>query len=172
MDPSLQIQPTNESYADSLRRTVDTVARERRYLASISGFTIEETLDFIRQILGGAGAQYVALENREIVGWCDILRHKFEGFEHVGVLGMGVISSHRHRGIGKNLLRATMDAAARMGISRVELEVFASNEPAIGLYKAWGFVQEGIKKDARKIDGQSDDIVCMAFFMESDGHAT
>ena len=44
----------------------------------------------------------------------------------------------------------------------MELEVFASNKRAIAFYEAAGFVIEGIKTRARKLDGQYDDNVFMA----------
>ena len=165
MEPTVDIQPISERYAEALRHAVDLVARERLYLASVTGFTAEETLDFIHQIMEGGGVQFVALESESVVGWCDILRNKYEGTSHVGSLGMGVIGPHRQRGIGKALLRVSMDAAADIGISKVELEVFASNEPARKLYETTGFVTEGIKKGARMLDGKTDDIVCMAYFL-------
>lgn len=47
-------------------------------------------------------------------------------------------------------------------LERIELDVFASNKPAIALYEKLGFTREGIKRGARKIDGVSDDVVLMA----------
>jgi ribosomal protein S18 acetylase RimI-like enzyme len=163
MKPSISILPISDEYAEDIRRAVDSVARERKYLASVTGFTCEENLAFMKLIMNGGGVQFIALDNDEVVGWCDILRRNFEGFEHVGVLGMGVLASHRGEGIGKALLFSTIEAAKSIGISRIELEVFASNERAIKLYKDHGFIMEGVTKESRMIDGVSQDIVCMAF---------
>jgi ribosomal protein S18 acetylase RimI-like enzyme len=171
METTLQIIPITEDYAERLRAAIDAVARERRYLASVKGFSLEETQDFIRTILSGGGVQIIALVEDEVVGWCDILRHRFEGFEHLGVLGMGVTAGYRGRGIGKQLLESSVVAAARIGIAKIELEVFSSNKTAIKLYEAAGFVIEGLKKNSRILDGQNDDIVCMAFFVKGDAHA-
>jgi ribosomal protein S18 acetylase RimI-like enzyme len=164
MKPTVQIVSITEEYADRLREAVDSVARERRYLASVEGFSLDETLDLVRNILNGGGVQLVALANEQVVGWCDILRLRFEGFEHVGALGMGVIASHRAQGIGKHLLKSSIEAAVKIGITKIELEVFASNKPAVHLYSTMGFVTEGVKKSSRKLDGKTDDIVCMAYF--------
>jgi ribosomal protein S18 acetylase RimI-like enzyme len=46
----------------------------------------------------------------------------------------------------------------------VELEVYRSNTSAILLYEAHGFVWEGLKVGARKLDGITDDIVLYAAF--------
>ncbi len=172
METTLQIIPITEDYAERLRAAVDEVARERRYLASVTGFSLEDTQNFIRTILRGDGIQFIALVEEEVVGWCDILRHRFEGFEHVGVLGMGVTAIYRGRGIGKQLLASSVVAAAEIGITKIELEVFSSNKTAIKLYEEAGFVTEGLKKNSRILDGKNDDLVCMAYFVKGDSHAS
>lgn len=50
-------------------------------------------------------------------------------------------------------------AARTKGLEKIELEVFASNAAAIRLYESAGFVQEGCKARARKLDGRYDDIL-------------
>ena len=47
---------------------------------------------------------------------------------------------------------------------RVELEVFRSNDSAVRLYEANGFLTEGVMVDARKLDGKVDDILLFAAF--------
>ena len=59
--------------------------------------------------------------------------------EHVASLGMSVRASHRRRGIGKALLEEGIAWAKGVGITRLELYVFADNTPAIALYQAMGF---------------------------------
>jgi RimJ/RimL family protein N-acetyltransferase len=68
----------------------------------------------------------------------------------------------RGKGLGTRLARAAIDRAWSDGLERIELEVFASNERAIELYRRLGFVTEGVKRRARKLDGQYDDNVLMA----------
>ena len=104
----------------------------------------------------------VALSGGEVVGWCDIAPLRLEGFTHCGSLGMGVRADFRRLGIGARLLERTIAAAREIGIERVELEVFASNVPAVRLYEQAGFVVEGVKKKGRKLDGEYDDLVQMA----------
>jgi ribosomal protein S18 acetylase RimI-like enzyme len=98
------------------------------------------------------------------VGWCDIVRNPYEGFRHVGRLGMGLLPDYRRRGVGRQLAGQAIEAARQIGIERIELEVFASNTVAIALYRALGFVTEGTKRRARKLDGEYDDNVVMALF--------
>lgn len=143
---------------------IDAVARERRFLAGTSGFSAESTASFIECVRAAKGVHLVALVDGAIVGWCDITPITFEGMSHVGRLGMGVHADFRGQGIGKALLRTALTKAFGQGLERVELEVFRSNVAAVRLYQAHGFVQEGIKVNARKLDGTVDDILLFATF--------
>lgn len=152
--------------AKALSQLVDSVARERRFLASTKGFTVDSTESFIQFVLAANGVHLVAVVDDAIIGWCDITPVSFEGMTHVGRLGMGVKASHRGRGIGKRLLKTALERAFGNGLERVELEVFRSNQAAVHLYQSQGFVHEGIKVNARKMDGISDDILLFASFKD------
>lgn len=162
MADKVKIVPVSEDHIPGLRDMVETVARERLYLANTRGFTLAETQAFVKSILSGAGVQFIALTGDRSVGWCDIVRKPYRGFEHVGTLGMGVIKNERNKGIGSLLLKNTIQAAADIGITRIELETYRTNETAIHLYEKFGFETEGIKKQARILDGRIEDMVCMA----------
>src|SRR5437879_135736 len=144
------IVPTGEKYAESFNAVVDAVARERRYIGFVEGPSLESTREFVRSILGGAGIQLLAVNpDDKVVGWCDIVRNPHEGFRHVGMLGMGLLPGYRGRGLGRQLVAQAVRAARKAGIERIELEVFASNERAIGLYRESGFGTEGLRRAAR-----------------------
>ncbi|MBI3524783.1 MAG: GNAT family N-acetyltransferase [Betaproteobacteria bacterium] len=55
-----------------------------------------------------------------------------------------------------------MQKALSNGVTRIELAVYASNTAAIALYHRLGFVEEGLKRKARYLDGKYDDVVIMA----------
>ena len=147
---------------DGLCAAVEAVARERRYLASVDGFGVDGTRSFVDALARGGGVQLVARSAGRVVGWCDVQRHPFEGFRHGGVLGIGLLPEWRGRGVGAALLARTLEAAEAAGMTRVELEVFASNPRAIHLFERAGFVREGVKRGARLLDERADDVVCMA----------
>jgi RimJ/RimL family protein N-acetyltransferase len=163
--PSVDFQPIHEELIASLRDAVGAVAEERRYLLSVSAFSMDETRDFVRMLLDGGGIQFVAVSDSRVVGWCDVVQNRFEGTRHGGSLGMGVVREFRRRRIGSELLRRTLDAAKLKEIERVELEVFSSNQGAIELYERSGFLREGCKRRARILDDMETDIVLMAKFL-------
>jgi ribosomal protein S18 acetylase RimI-like enzyme len=65
----------------------------------------------------------------------------------------------RGQGLGRQLVSTIIRAAREKGFEKIELEVFASNTGAVGLYEAAGFVREGRRVRARKLDGVHDDIL-------------
>jgi RimJ/RimL family protein N-acetyltransferase len=164
----IRIVETTEQHIAGFHRCVGIVARERKYIALVDSPPIESTRAFVRSVIDGGGAHFVAIDAAgEVVGWCDIARPMLEGFRHCGRLGMGVLPPLRGRGVGRRLAEAAIDAARSRGVERVELEVFASNPRAIRLYERLGFAHEGVRQRARKIDGVYDDNVMMALVFES-----
>ena len=160
---AISIVPTTDDHIASLNRCLDAVARERRYIGLVEGTTLAQSQDFVRNLIAGGGVQLLAVDSTgRVVGWCDIARHRLEGFRHCGTLGMGLLPHFRGRGLGRRLAEATIAAACERGVERVELEVFASNADAIRLYEGLGFVREGVKQKGRKLDGRYDDIVLMS----------
>lgn len=165
---SIRIVPTGEQYVVGVHAVVDTVARERRYIGFVEGPPLEATRAFVRALLGGAGFQFLAVDDSdEVLGWCDVIRNPREGFRHCGQLGMGLLPEVRGQGLGARLAAAAIERAWTEGLERIELEVFASNERAIALYRRLGFTVEGVKHRARKLDGRYDDNVFMALMKEA-----
>jgi RimJ/RimL family protein N-acetyltransferase len=82
---------------------------------------------------------------------------------HRGTLGIGVVKQWRGRGVGTALLQMLLEwATATPLIEKVCLEVFATNETAIRLYRTLGFIEEGRRpKDIRRGPGQYVDTVAM-----------
>ena len=156
------IEPTSEEHLPGLRSALNTVLGERRYFLNVQGFSLEEVREFRTSLVDSGGVQFVALDGSAVVGWCDIRRRPHEGSRHVGVVGIGILSGHRGLGLGPALLDRAVEAAADLGVTRVELEVIASNTRAIQVYRKAGFEREGIKRRACILDGQTDDLVCMA----------
>jgi len=151
--------------AEAIRRCLDSVARERRWLSFLEAPSLADVCSFISL---NAPIQFVAEREGQVVGWCDITPNQREGFRHNGTLGMGLLSPFRGRGLGRKLLEETLAGAHEAGIRRIELEVLASNESAVALYERSGFVHEGRKRAARVLDGRTEDILCMALLWPSE----
>lgn len=105
---------------------------------------------------------FVAVLGDEIVGELHIERTPF-GF---GELGMMVAAESRGRGVGTALMVAAIAWAREQGLHKLSLGVFASNEPALALYRKLGFVEEGRRvKHIRRASGELWDLIEMGLLL-------
>ncbi len=106
---------------------------------------------FVRE-LGGPYGHYVAARVADkLVGYAGIFRlGRIPPFEYE-VHTIGVDPEFQGRGIGRRLLTDLLDVAGSDAV--VHLEVRTDNEPAIALYKAFGFVTVGTRKRYYRISG-------------------
>jgi ribosomal protein S18 acetylase RimI-like enzyme len=163
---SVVIEPIAESYADGFHACLDTVARERKYLAHIEAPPLDRVRAFVQQNVSLGAAQFVAIDGKTVVGWCDIFPAWPHAVQHCGSLGMGLLPAYRGRGIGQALLTACLSKARANGVTRVELEVRADNERALKLYERMGFAREAIKRNGMRFDGEYFDCIQMCLIFE------
>lgn len=78
-----------------------------------------------------------------LAGYCGYLR----SFEFADITNVTVMAKYRRMGIARRMLQELMREGRSEGIERFSLEVRASNEAAIALYKGLGFYQEGVRKN-------------------------
>ena len=160
------IVPTTEEYFEGFWVTLDSVARERQYLAFLEGPPLEKFHNFVRENIKKASPHFLALVDGKVVGWCDIMQIDRPIHAHCGVLGMGILKEYRGQGIGKALMQTTLDKASSSGFTRVELTVRERNTRALDLYKKFGFCVERIKRKGVRIDGVYEDLICMGLLLK------
>ncbi|MCC6799474.1 MAG: GNAT family N-acetyltransferase [Anaerolineae bacterium] len=82
---------------------------------------------------------------------------------HTAHIGMMVHDSYQGQGVGTALVEAAIALAERwLAITRLELTVYADNEPALALYRKFGFEIEGTLRDYAFRDGRYVDAYLMA----------
>ncbi|MFN8489537.1 MAG: GNAT family N-acetyltransferase [Caldilineaceae bacterium] len=108
--------------------------------------------------------QLVACVDEEVIGHTGL--HTFPNNprrRHVGQIGMAVRDDWQGKGVGTALMQAVVDLADKwLNLSRLELDVFVDNEPAIRLYKRFGFQIEGTFVRFAFRDGEYVDTYTMA----------
>jgi RimJ/RimL family protein N-acetyltransferase len=129
-----------------------SVTDERRYLRSIERYPDAAVL--------------VAEDEARIVGRLSLSRDPHPASRHVADLGLMVAESHRRRGVGRAMLDEAVLWARTAGVRKLELHVFPWNEPALGLYEAFGFEREGYRKRHYERGGELVDAILMAYFLD------
>ena len=161
------IQPIAEEHIAGFREAVDFVARERKYLSFLEAPSLEATRAFVLNNIERGHPQFVVVNEGVVVGWCDVIPNFSRPiYRHSGVMGMGLLPEFRGRGIGRLLLRRTVDAAFDFGLTRIELMVREDNGNAIALYEKAGFVIEGHHRNAVLIEGVYQNKISMALLKE------
>ncbi|HEY2359219.1 MAG TPA: GNAT family N-acetyltransferase [Phenylobacterium sp.] len=89
------------------------------------------------EILDKGGRIFMALHDGEAVGCVALLKMADGGYE---VAKMTVSETLRGSGLGRLLMQRCIDAGAADGAPRLYLETNSSLAPALGLYRAMGFV--------------------------------
>ena len=110
---TIDIVPIERRHIAGFRDVLDSVARERRFLAYTEAPPMTQVRRFVLNNLESGTAQFVAVDDGRVVGWCDVVPKPREPMRHSGVVGMGVAASHRGQGLGRRLLATTMDTATR-----------------------------------------------------------
>jgi len=76
--------------------------------------------------------------------------------------GIAVSPRHQRRGIARRLVDAALATARQRGAAKVQLHVLSTNQPAIRLYRAAGFVEEGRLVGQFRLDGRLVDDLILA----------
>ena len=96
----------------------------------------------VRDLADSIWDEVWVLEAEDILGY---INYRFIAGEGE-LMRIAVLPEYRGHGYSKVLRDAMMEAAAKNQITDLTLEVRAGNESAIGLYKAYGFAEEAVRK--------------------------
>jgi ribosomal protein S18 acetylase RimI-like enzyme len=118
------------------------------------------------RILGDRGRYLVAEQDGAMLGHAFLDPMEMRANAHVFRLTVVVHRGHRGHGVGRALLDALLAwAQGDPRVSKVELLVRATNEPALRLYRDLGFTEEGrFRRRVRLPDGTDLDDIAMAWF--------
>ena len=159
--------PFANSFADERKRNVDLgiTSLERR----VTKAEEKEFLDkVVRDIASKRRVSVAAFHADKLVGHCDIVGRTASDERHTAMLGIIVLDGYRGVGLGEKMMRMALDQAPRLGIWAIELEVFATNGPAIDLYEKLGFKTVGIIPKKILRGGRFTDIVRMYIHLPHD----
>jgi len=85
-------------------------------------------------------------ESGEIIGACEILR-EWKNARTAFIHSFYICSRYRKQGIGKKLLKYSLDILKDENFEQAELTVDAENKAAVNLYEGFGFKVREIRTD-------------------------
>jgi RimJ/RimL family protein N-acetyltransferase len=153
--------PTKDGRTATIREARASDAR--RYLTAVQSVieepvrTLVVTLEelwteekFVTQLVpwGHDGVRLVVELDGDIVGALHLYRGPMRANRHVSDFGIFLTEGARGLGLGRAMLEVAEIWAEEMGVTRIELCVFAHNERAQRLYRSMGYQDEGYFKQA------------------------
>lgn len=98
--------------------------------------------DFEYEMTGNPVARYLVVEQDGVLlGFAGAHIILDEGH----ITNVVIAEAARGKGLGRKLMAALMQKAANLGANYLTLEVRASNQPAISLYKSLGFMKVSVR---------------------------
>lgn len=101
----------------------------------------------------------------EVVGGADFRRGGASKNSHVASLGVAIRKEYRGLGLGKAMMTAGIEWARNVGVTKLRLGVFATNDAAVRLYRKFGFVEEGCLRGEVILLGRPVDEMVMALHL-------
>lgn len=129
----------------------------QRFATHMNPFAGVEEMRAWLACLGADRFEIVCESGRDLAGFAG-LYILADRQSHIGWFFLGVREKFQRRGVGAMLMTSLLAAADILAdLRRLQLTVFADNEPAIRLYRRFGFEVEGRHRDfLRRDDGPVD----------------
>ena len=145
---------------DDMLEFINSLVDESAPVLKETKMTREGEVDWLSRLLSrlekGKIVGIVAEVDGSFVGQVEVSPGS-ERSNHVGGLGISLRDGYRDVGIGTEMMREAETQARALGLEVVTLEVFATNERAIHVYKKVGFTVVGrIPRGARMPEGYVD----------------
>src|SRR5256885_2634028 len=133
---SFLIREVRESDAESTAALLNSVIEEGKYTIVVKPFTVDEKLDFIRQIME-SGVYHVAVaeDDRTVVGIQLVLPYStMASLRYVGDIGTYVTASSHRSGMGRALSEATFNLAEQRGFYKIMAMIRGDNPRSQAVY--------------------------------------
>ena len=161
------IRPTRvDEDAAELVRIRDEVAGEGGLMAAVPGerSAFEESLALANLLSAGGLAVTLEVDGR-VAGHLMVERRRGAYEHHRGDLSIAIRDGYRGEGLGRALITTAVEWARAVGLRKLTLGVFPSNQPAVALYRSVGFVEEGVLRSHLHVAGADRDLTVMGLLL-------
>jgi ribosomal protein S18 acetylase RimI-like enzyme len=119
---------------------------------------------WMRRVESGHTQSVIAIENDQMIGYCNLHMNQLPWIRHVGEIRMSVAGAHRGRGLGRTLANEIFAIAQAHGLEKLWARMAASQEAAQKVFKSLGFRTEALLSDFVKNEsGLTEDLVIMSY---------
>jgi [ribosomal protein S18]-alanine N-acetyltransferase len=121
-----------------------------------ASFTVPWSCDaFYNELTNNQFATYIVLEeNNKIIGYCGV----WIVIDEAHVTNIAILPDYRGKKLGQIMMSKLIEISKEKGAKSMTLEVRVSNDPALALYRKFGFQNGGIRKNYYS-DNQEDALV-------------
>lgn len=157
------IRPTGDDDAPGLAAVLDAIAAEGEFIVADPGEA--ETLQVSARLVSivAEGGLSLSLEvDSVLAGNVMVYRRSGRHYAHVGEIAIVVANDQRGSGFGRTLMEMAIAWCRAVGLTKLSLQVFTDNERAIALYRALGFVEEGVAHGEVRMPSGDRDLLLMA----------
>ena len=104
----------------------------------------------------------LAVDGGDVVGYAAVVPLQAWS-SHVGEVRVIVDPDHRGRGVGRALVRHSVLAALRLGLTKLVVEVVADQEATVAMFRSHGFHPEALLRDhVRDQSGRLRDLLVLS----------
>ncbi len=160
------LRPAVPDDAAAITKYVNIIGAEGRFvLRERATWTIDEERRTIAAADGRQAVFFVAEIDRRLSGLINLTRGRWAKDAHLAEFGMSCLPDCRAIGLGTALLTRGIAWARSVGVRKLTLEVFGTNDRAISLYRKMGFIEEARLPGQYIIDGRPVEGVIMALWL-------
>ena len=141
---TVNIRRTEISDAQALINIITQTDRETLFLARNPGefdVTVEKEKGIIESVLNDCDSEwFIAEYEGKAVGQCAVnLVSRRQRYRHRAAVAFRILKDHCGLGIGGRMMEECLSWCREKRVRQVELDVVTANEPALRMYKGFGF---------------------------------
>ena len=120
--------------------------------------------EWMRGVASGQTTSVVAIENGQIIGYCNLHTNEVPWRRHLAEIRMSVSRACRGRGLGKTLANEAFTIARARGVQKIWARMAASQKGAQKVFESLGFNAEALLADfVMDANGRTDDLLIMSY---------